>query len=150
MFMVKQVVTLSINKIDFMMTPITKYKMSETITSDITSGEGIMNFIHVFVQEKVNKEVKKQVLYDLMTSDTVLEFITQQLTGKKVKKKREKSDKPRKLSGYIKFGKQKRPQIKADNPDVKSSQEITKLIAEQWKTLSQEEKQYWNDYEQEQ
>lgn len=124
--------------------------MSETISSGITTGEGVLNFIHASVQEKLNKEVKEQVLYDLMTSDIVLEFITQQLSGKKVKKKRVKSDKPRKLSGYIKFGKQKRPQIKADNPDVKSSQEITKLIAEQWRNLSTDEKQYWNDYEQEQ
>jgi len=121
--------------------------MSETISSGITTREGVVNFIHASVQEKLNKEVKEQVLYDLMTSDTIIEFITQQLSGKKVKKKRQKSDKPRKLSGYIKFGKHKRPQIKEDNPDVKSSQEITKLIAEQWKTLTQEEKQYWNDYE---
>lgn len=121
--------------------------MSDTISSDITSDEGIMNKIHASVQEKLNKELNKQVLYDLMTSDIVLEFITQQLSGKKVKKKREKSDKPRKLSGYIKFGKHIRAQIKADNPDVKSSQEITKLIAEKWRNIDADEKQYWDEYE---
>jgi len=118
--------------------------MSETISGGITSAKGVMNFVHASVQEKLNKEVKEQDLYDLMTSDMILDFITQQLSGKKVKRKK---NNPRKLSGYIKFGKQKRPQIKTDNPDVKSSQEITKLIAEQWRLLSQEDKQKWNDYE---
>ena len=117
--------------------------------SGITNAVGVMNFIHASVQEKLNKEIKEEILYELMTSDTILDVIVQQLSGKKGKKKKEKSENPTKLSGYIMFVKQKRPQIKVDNPDVKSSQEITKLIAEQWKTLSQKEKQYWNDYEEE-
>ena len=121
--------------------------MSESFSSGIITTQGVMNYIHATVQENINKEVKEQVLYDLMTSDVLIDFITQQLSGKKGKKRKEKSDKPRKLSGYIKFGKQKRPQIKTDNPDIKSSQEITKLIAKEWRMLNTEEKQYWNDYE---
>ena len=51
---------------------------------------------------------------------------------------------PRKKSGYAMFCGEFRPEIKEDNPD-KSGTEITKLLAQMWKDLPEEEKDEWKE-----
>ena len=50
----------------------------------------------------------------------------------------------KKLTGYTYFTKQKRPEIKEKFPELKFG-EITKKVAAEWKALSKEEQQKWND-----
>ena len=103
--------------------------------------EGTFNYLHASVQEELNKDIKEDTLLDILSSDIMIEFISKQISGKK----KTETKKPRKISGYIKFGKHIRPQIKSENLTVTSSQEITKLIAKKWNELSNEDKQLWND-----
>ena len=66
---------------------------------------------------------------------------------KKEKEKEGEKDKPKaspKKSGYALFCGEFRPEIKEDNPD-KSGTDITKLLAQMWKDLPDEEKQEWKD-----
>ena len=58
--------------------------------------------------------------------------------------KRNKSDKPRKISGYVAFVMEKRPEIVKANPNLKVT-EIMTLIARQWKNVSDEEKKHYAD-----
>ena len=57
--------------------------------------------------------------------------------------KAKKEDKPtKKKTGYVLFCQEFRPEVKEDNPDLPQV-EITKLLAEMWKNLPEEEKEEW-------
>ena len=58
-------------------------------------------------------------------------------------KKEAKDDKPaKKKTGYVLFCQEFRPEVKEDNPELPQV-EITKLLAEMWKALPEEEKEEW-------
>lgn len=58
----------------------------------------------------------------------------------KTKKKKKDPNAPKKnLTAYFMFQKEVRPQIVADNPNLKVS-EVAKEIGEQWKNLDQDQK----------
>ena len=59
------------------------------------------------------------------------------------KKGKKKSKAKRAPSGYIIFCQDKREEIKSENPEMKAT-EITKELGRQWKELSQEEKDEYN------
>jgi len=59
------------------------------------------------------------------------------------KKGKKKSKAKRAPSGYIIFCQDKREEIKSENPEMKTT-EITKELGRQWKELSQEEKDEYN------
>ena len=71
-------------------------------------------------------------------------------TAKKSPEKKEDDDEakkvasPRKKSGYSMFCGEFRPEIKEDNPE-KSGTDITKLLAQMWKDLPEEEKEEWKE-----
>lgn len=59
--------------------------------------------------------------------------------------KAKKEDKPtKKKTGYVLFCQEFRPEVKEDNPELPQV-EITKLLAEMWKGLPEEEKEEWKE-----
>ena len=64
----------------------------------------------------------------------------------KPKAKATKEDKPakKKTTGYVLFCQEFRPEVKEDNPELPQV-EITKLLAEMWKALPEEEKEGWKE-----
>ena len=60
------------------------------------------------------------------------------------KKQKPKKKSSRKKTGFIVFSKEKRPEVKKENPDMKFT-DISKELGKMWKNLSDEEKQVFND-----
>ena len=58
--------------------------------------------------------------------------------------KAEKEKPAKKTTGYVLFCQEFRPEVKEDNPDLPQV-EITKLLAQMWKVLSEEEKEEWKE-----
>lgn len=63
----------------------------------------------------------------------------------KAKGKTRKAGKSGKVSGYMKFSKEMRPQILQQNPELKTDViAVARKIGEKWRGLSQEEKNSYN------
>ena len=50
----------------------------------------------------------------------------------------------KKTTGYVLFCQEFRPEVREDNPELPQV-EITKLLAEMWKNLPEEEKEEWKE-----
>ena len=74
-------------------------------------------------------------------------FIELSCLNKKTKTVKEKKDpnRPKKpLTAYFHYANERRPLLKAENPDVKIPQ-ISKLIGAEWNKMSDEQKQPYKD-----
>jgi len=73
--------------------------------------------------------------------DIINEFVgkLKKPTARKTKAKKDPDAPKRNSSAYIYYGKKRRPEAKAENPDLTFG-ELTKLIAKEWKDLSDKKK----------
>ena len=75
------------------------------------------------------------------------EFVETSCTGKKTKAAKVAKDPNREkkpLTAYFHYANERRPLLKAENPEVKIPQ-ISKLIGSEWNKMSDEQKQPYKD-----
>ena len=96
------------------------------------------------VQEKPKKQAKKVVEVDGDDVDT--DYEEEKPAPKKQEKKNtdDKTESPKKKTGYAYFCSHNREGVKTDNPDMKA-QDVTRELARLWKELTKDEQKEWSD-----
>jgi hypothetical protein len=129
-----------------------RYESQKSETADSSKPKKEVVKKEVAKKEVVKKEVpKKGVKKEEVEDDNVQEdVVTKKVNSKSVPSKGATSkDTPKetsnkKLNGYQKYSEVRRPALKSSFPNEKPA-DITKKLSEEWKVLSNEEKQKWTD-----
>jgi hypothetical protein len=137
-----------------------RYESQKSETADSSKPKKEVAKKEVAKKEVVKKEVpKKGAKKEEVEDDHVQEeVVTKKVNSKSVPSKgastkdtskgaskdTQKETSNKKLNGYQKYSEVRRPALKSSFPNEKPA-DITKKLSEEWKVLSNEEKQKWTD-----
>lgn len=88
-------------------------------------------------------EVGQKIQENELMTDGIQTILDELLASVKQNKRIKKEHKPR-YSGYHLFMKEKRVEVKAEQPEIRP-QELTSVVSKAWKVLSDEEKATFNE-----
>lgn len=95
------------------------------------------------MKRDIINEVGQKIQENELMTDGIQAILDELLASVKQNKRIKKEHKPR-YSGYHLFMKEKRVEVKAEQPDIRP-QDLTSVVSKAWKVLSDEEKASFNE-----
>lgn len=95
------------------------------------------------MKRDIINEVGQKIQENELMTDGIQAILDELLASVKQNKRIKKEHKPR-YSGYHLFMKEKRVEVKAEQPDIRP-QDLTSVVSKAWKVLSDEEKATFNE-----
>ena len=100
-------------------------------------------YTQMAADDKIRYENEKKNLESQQSESELEVEEDEEEVEKKKKSSPKKSDEKKRSNGFVNFGKEKRAEVKEENPEM-SAKEINKVISDMWKDLNEEEKAEYN------